>query len=302
MDESRRGFLFGVGAYLCWGLFPLYWPLLEPAGAVEALSHRVVWSLVFVVVLVTAVHRWSLLRAVLRQPRKLLLVLVASVVIAFNWGGFIWGVNNGYVIEVSLGYFINPLVTILIGVVVLQERLRPVQWAALALAFLAVVGLTVDYGRPPWLALLVAFSFGTYGLMKKKLDLGATEGLALETMLLAPVALGYLVWLHLTGDGTFGSEGLPHALLLVGTGLVTAVPLLMFGAAATRVSLTTIGLLQYIAPTLQFVLGLVVFGEDMTPTRWLGFALVWTALAIITTEAVVNRRRVLRHAAEAATA
>ncbi|MDO9379260.1 MAG: EamA family transporter RarD [Nocardioidaceae bacterium] len=302
MDESRRGFLLGAGAYLCWGLFPLYWPLLQPAGAIEALSHRVVWSLLFVVVLVTAVHRWSLLRAVLSQPRKLLLVLVASVVIAFNWGGFIWGVNNGYVIEVSLGYFINPLVTILIGVVVLKERLRPVQWAALGLAVVAVVGLTVDYGRPPWLALLVAFSFGTYGLMKKKLDLGATEGLALETMLLTPVALGYLVWLQLSGDGTFGSEGVPHALLLVGTGLVTAIPLLMFGAAATRVSLTTIGLLQYIAPTLQFVLGLVVFGETMTTTRWFGFALVWTALAIITAEALVHRRRVVRHPAEAATA
>jgi chloramphenicol-sensitive protein RarD len=213
------------------------------------------------------------------------------VVISLNWGGFIYGVNAGRVVEVSLGYFANPLVTVLLGVVVLGERLRPVQWGALALAAVAVLVLTVDYGRPPWVALLLAGSFATYGLLKKKAGAGAVESLAFETAVLFPVALGYLVLLHAAGAGSFGANGTPHAVLLALTGLVTAVPLICFGAAAIRVSLTAIGLLQYLAPTLQFALGVLVFREEMTPVKWAGFGLVWLALVIFTAESLRERRQ-----------
>lgn len=299
MSDQRRGFLLGVAAYSMWGIFPLYWTLLEPAGAVEILAHRVVWSLLVMVGLTFALRRTSQLRAIFRSPRLLVLLTVASVVIGLNWGGFIWGVNNHRVVEVSLGYFINPLVTVLLGVVVLGERLRPLQWTAIAIATLAVVGLTIDYGHPPWIAFLLAGSFGTYGLAKKKAGVEAVESLTFETMILTPIALGYLVWLSANGSATIGNHGVSHVLLLASTGLVTAVPLICFGAAAIRVSMTTIGLLQYLAPTIQFALGLLVFDEEMTPVKWFGFAFVWLALVIFTTEALHQRGRQLRLAAEA---
>lgn len=298
-SAAQQGFLLGAAAYAMWGLFPLYWTLLAPAGAIEILAHRVCWSLVTMVALTLLLRRTPQLRAILRDRRVVLLLTAAAVVIAFNWGGFIYGVNAGRVVEVSLGYFVNPLVTVLLGVLVLGERLRPVQWAAVGLAGVAVVVLTVDYGHPPWVAVLLAGSFGTYGLMKKKADVGAVESLTLETVVLVPLALGYLVWLTASGRSSFGTEGAGHAVLMVSTGLVTAVPLICFGAAATRVSMTTIGLLQYLAPTLQFVLGLVVFGEQMTPVKWLGFGLVWVALVAFTVEALGHRRSQLRLAAEA---
>ncbi|WP_231916834.1 EamA family transporter RarD [Nocardioides scoriae] len=297
--EQRRGLLLGAAAYAMWGLFPLYWPLLQPAGAVEILAHRVCWSLLTMVALTLLLRRTPQLRTLVRDRRVVLLLTAAAVVIAFNWGGFIYGVNAGRVVEVSLGYFVNPLVTVILGVVVLGERLRPAQWGAVALATLAVVVLAVDYGHPPWVAFLLAGSFGTYGLMKKQADVGAVESLTFETVVLLPLALGYLVWLQATGDGGFASHGVSHAVLLVTTGLVTAVPLICFGAAATRVSMTAIGLLQYLAPTLQFVLGLVVFGEDMSPVKWIGFVMVWAALAVFTVEALEHHRRHLRDAAEA---
>jgi chloramphenicol-sensitive protein RarD len=282
-----------------WGVFPLYWTLLEPAGAVEILAHRVAWSLVVMVALTLLLRRTAQLRAIFRSPRLLALLTVASIVIGFNWGGFIWGVNHHRVVEVSLGYFINPLVTVLLGVVVLGERLRPAQWTAIGLAGLAVLGLTLDYGHPPWIAFLVAGSFGTYGLAKKKANVEAVESLTFETLVLTPVAVGYLVWLSSEGSSTFASEGLDHALLLASTGLVTAVPLICFGAAAIRVSMTTIGLLQYLAPTIQFALGILFFHEEMTTAKWVGFILVWLALAIFTAEALRHRGRQLREAAEA---
>ncbi len=299
MTEQRRGFLLGLAAYSMWGLFPLYWTLLRPAGAVEILAHRVTWSLVVLVVLTVLLRRTTQLRTIVTTPRLLGLLTLASVVIGVNWGGFIWGVNNDRVVEVSLGYFINPLVTVLLGVVVLGERLRPLQWAALGLAAVAVVGLTVEYGHPPWIAFLLAGSFGTYGLVKKKAGLGAVESLTFETLVLVPLAIGYIAWLGSQGSASFGTEGVGHALLLASTGLVTAVPLICFGAAATRVSLTTIGLMQYVAPTIQFGLGVLVFHEEMTPAKWAGFGLVWVALAVITTETLRHRGRQLRLAAEA---
>jgi chloramphenicol-sensitive protein RarD len=222
------------------------------------------------------------------------------VVIAVNWGTYIWGVNNHRVVETSLGYFINPLVTVLMGVLILGERLRPLQWAALGVGFVAVLVLTWDYGRLPWIALVLAFSFGTYGLAKKSAGAGAIESLTFETAILAPFALGYLVWLG--PDGHFADEGPAHLALLLSTGIVTAIPLLCFGAAATRIPMTSLGLLQYLAPILQFALGVTVLGEHMPATRWIGFALVWLALVVFTAEALHVRRRQLALVAEASAA
>ena len=302
MSAQRRGFLLGVAAYVMWGLFPLYWPLLEPAGAVEILAHRVAWSMLTMVALTLLLRRTSQLRGILRSRRSLALLTVAAVVIAFNWGGFIYGVNAGRVVEVSLGYFINPLVTVLLGVVVLGERLRPVQWAAMGLAGVAVVVLAVDYGHPPWIAILLAFSFGTYGLAKKKAGLQAVESLTFETIVLFPVALGWLVWLAISGQGHFTTDGIGHGVLLMTTGLVTAVPLICFGAAAIRIPMTTIGLLQYLAPTLQFAIGLLVFDEAMTEVKWIGFALVWVALVVFTLDTLRHRAQQLRLVATASAA
>ncbi|WP_229054781.1 EamA family transporter RarD [Aeromicrobium sp. Leaf350] len=289
--ERTGGIAYGVAAYLFWGFMPLYWPLLDPADPLEALAHRVVWSLVFVGLLLTVTRRWGSFLEILRQPRLVVLLFLASVVIAVNWGAFIYGVTNDRVIETSLGYFINPLVTVLVGVFVLGENLRRLQWTAVAIGFVAVVILTVDYGRLPLVALAVAFSFAAYGFLKKKVDLGTIETLGVETLLLSPFALAFLVWLGVQGSLAFGHAGTGNALLLAGTGVVTAIPLLLFGAAATRLKLSTIGLLQYLGPALQFVLGLLVFDEAMTGPRWAGFGLVWLALALFTTDALRNRKR-----------
>jgi chloramphenicol-sensitive protein RarD len=302
VTEGRRGLLLGVIAYALWGMFPLYWPLLEPAGAVEILSHRIVWSLLTLAVLVLALRRRGQVRAIMADRRVTLLLLVGAVTITINWTTYIYGVNSGRVVETSLGYFINPLVTVLMGVVVLHERLRRVQWLALGVGLAAVCVLTIDYGRPPWIALILAFSFGTYGLAKKSADVGAVESLTFETAVLAPFALLYLLVIGIQGHGHFASEGIGHALLLTTTGIVTAVPLICFGAAATRVPMVSLGLMQYIAPTLQFVLGLVVFSETMTTGRWIGFTLVWGALAVFTYEALHHRHRQLALTATASAA
>lgn len=299
MPESRRGLLLGALAYTLWGTFPLYWRLLEPAGAVELLAHRIVWSSITMVLILVAWRRVPQLRALLGDRRRLLLIGAAAVVITFNWGGYIWGVNNGRVVETSLGYFINPLVTVLMGVLILGEHLRRLQWIAMAIALVAVIVLAVDYGRPPWIALLLAFSFGTYGLLKKQAGVGAVESITVETLVLTPVALAYVVWLTSTGGSSFGSHGLGHAALFTTTGLITAVPLMLFGAAAIRVSMVSLGLLQYLAPTIQFALGILVFHEAMPASRWIGFALVWLALVIFTVEALNHRRRQLRLVAHA---
>ncbi|MEU5439069.1 EamA family transporter RarD [Streptomyces sp. NPDC020719] len=300
--EQRAGLLYGIGAYGMWGLVPLFWPLLKPAGAVEILAHRMVWSLAFVGVALLALRRWAWIGELIRQPRRLALIGFAAAVITVNWGVYIWSVNSGHVVEASLGYFINPLVTIAMGVLLLKERLRPVQWAAVAIGAGAVVVLTVGYGRPPWISLTLAFSFATYGLVKKKVNLGGLESLAAETAMQFLPALGYLVWLGASGNATFGSEGFGHGALLAATGVVTAVPLVCFGAAAIRVPLSTLGLLQYLAPVFQFGLGVVYFHEAMPAERWAGFALVWLALTLLTWDALrtAHRGRVALAAAEAA--
>ncbi|MFI5621304.1 EamA family transporter RarD [Streptomyces sp. NPDC051567] len=290
-NEQRTGLLYGFSAYGMWGLVPLFWPLLKPSGAVEILAHRMVWSLVAVGVALLVLRRWAWIRELLRQPRKLGLTALASAVISVNWGLYIWSVNNGQVVEASLGYFINPLVTIAIGVLVLGERLRRAQWAAVAIGFAAVLVLAIGYGRPPWISLTLAFSFAAYGLLKKKINMGGLESLTAETALLFPPALGYLLWLAAQGQSSFASQGVGHSALLAATGLVTAVPLVCFGAAAIRVPLSTLGLLQYMAPVFQFALGVLYFHEAMPPERWAGFSLVWAALAILTWDALRTARR-----------
>lgn len=280
VDRGRKGFLLGAAAYALWGAFPLYWPLLEPAGAVELLAHRVTWSAVVMVVVVLVVGRRRQLHAALTNPRQRALLALAAVTVTLNWGTYIYGVISNQVVETSLGYFINPLVTVLAGVLLLGERLRRWQWAALGLAAVAVLGLTVDYGHPPWIALTLAFSFALYGLLKKQSQVGAIEGLTVETLVLAPVAVGFLVLIEVTRSGQAFSEGPGHLALLASSGAATALPLVCFGGAAVRVSLTTLGLLQYIAPTLQFLIGVFVQGEPMPDARWFGFGLIWVALAI----------------------
>ncbi|MEU9108826.1 EamA family transporter RarD [Streptomyces xanthophaeus] len=289
--DHRAGLLSGFGAYAVWGLVPLFWPLLKPSEAVEIVAHRMVWSLAVVGLALLALRRWGWIRELLRQPRKLALTTLAASVITVNWGLYIWAVNNGHVVEASLGYFINPLVSIAIGVLVLGERLRRAQWAAVGISCLAVLVLAVGYGRPPWISLVLAFSFATYGLIKKKLDMGGLESLAAETAVLFLPALGYLLWLGTQGRSTFATEGLGHSALLSATGLVTAVPLVLFGAAAIRVPLSTLGLLQYMAPVFQFGLGVLYFHEAMPPERWAGFSLVWAALTLLTWDALRTSRR-----------
>ena len=294
-EAQRTGLWFGFASYAMWGLFPLYWPLLKPSDAVEILAHRMLWSLVAVGAILLVTRHWSWIRPLLRQPRRLALCAAAAAVVSVNWGVYIWGVNSGQVVETSLGYFINPLVTIGFGVLLLHERLRPAQWVATGIGAVAVVILTLGYGRLPWIALTLALSFAVYGLLKKTVDLGGLESLAVETAFQFLPALGYLLVLAFIGQGTFGTTGngygWGHSGLLALAGLITAVPLLCFGAAAVRVPLTTLGLLQYLAPLFQFLIGLAVFHEEMPPVRWAGFSLVWAALILLTWDALRQGRR-----------
>ncbi|WP_055590598.1 EamA family transporter RarD [Peterkaempfera griseoplana] len=292
---QRTGFWFGFASYAMWGLFPLYWPLLEPSDSMEILANRMLWSLVAVAAILIATRHWGWIRPLLRQPARLAMCAGAAAVVSVNWGVYIWGVNSGHVVETSLGYFINPLVTIAFGVLLLHERLRPAQWAAVGIGAAAVVVLTLGYGRLPWIALSLALTFAVYGLLKKKVGLSGLESLATETAFQFLPALGYVLWLAFSGQGTFGRTGdgygWGHSGLLALSGLITAIPLLCFGAAAVRVPLTMLGLLQYLAPVFQFLLGLAVFHEEMPPARWAGFALVWAALALLTWDAVRQTRR-----------
>jgi chloramphenicol-sensitive protein RarD len=284
VTRERAGFLAGVGAYLLWGVFPLYWPLLEPAGAVEILAHRVAWSLVFLVAVLALTgigFRW--LRGLGR--RRLGLLALAAVLVTVNWGTFIYGVNSHHVVETSLGYFITPLVTVALAVLVLGETLRPSQRAGIAIGALAVLVLAVDYGRPPWIALTLAATFSVYGLVKKRVGLDGTQSLFVETGLLLVPAVAYL----LAAGGTFTTEGAGHAALLMTGGVVTALPLMLFGAAAIRVPLATLGLLQYLAPVMQFLIGVLVRHEAMPAARLAGFVLVWIALAVFTVGALRGR-------------
>jgi chloramphenicol-sensitive protein RarD len=292
MGDKRTGLAYGFAAYGMWGLFPLYWPLLEPAGAGEILAHRMVWSLIVVGVLLLALRRWAWLAELVRQPRRLALVATAATVVSVNWGVYIWAVNAGHVVEASLGYFINPLVTIGLAVLVLHERLRRAQWVAVGIGCAAVAVLAVGYGRLPWIALVLAFSFGTYGLVKKQVRMGGLESLAAETAVQFLPALAFLAVLGTRGGSTFTHHGPDHALLLALSGVATAVPLICFGMAANRLPLSTLGLIQYLAPVFQFLIGVLYFHETMSAEQWAGFLLVWSALVVLTWDAL----RTARHA------
>lgn len=291
--SGSAGFAYGLTAYALWGLVPLFWALLSAALPTEILAHRMVWSFVFAVILSFIVLPRGWLREIATRG-KLIMLAVASVLVSINWGIFIWATANHRVTEVALGYYINPIVSILIGVIGLRERLRKYQWIAVALAGLAVVVLTIEYGRPPWIALTLAVTFGTYGLMKNRVHGGAVQTLVIESAFMLIPAIGYLIFLQAIGALTFVHLGWVHSLLLAAGGLVTLVPLLLFNAAATRIPLSMIGLLQYLAPTLHFILGVFYFGEQMSTGRWIGFGLVWAALMVLTTGMLISARRKAR--------
>jgi chloramphenicol-sensitive protein RarD len=293
VSDMRRGVLYGIGAYVLWGLFPLYWPLLKPAGAIEILAHRIIWSLVVVGVILAARRHWRWIKDL--GGGRLALLATAAVVITVNWGTYIYAVNSGHTIEAALGYFINPLVSVLLGVIVLRERLRPWQWAAVAIGVVAVVVLAVDYGRPPWIALVLAGSFGTYGLLKKFAKTPSVESLTVETAVLFLPAVAYTIF---QPHQTFTGHGVDHIALLAGAGIVTAIPLMLFNSSATRVPLTVIGMLQYLAPILQFFIGLLIQHEAMPASRWVGFLLVWAALVILSVDAVRAARSSRRRTRE----
>lgn len=302
---DRLGALSGLSAYLLWGVFPLYFVLLRPATAWEILAHRVLWSLVLCLGILALTRQLAVLPRLLASPRQLGAVGLAATLLAVNWTVYTVAVLTGHVTEASLGYFLNPLVTVALGVVVLRERLRRAQWVAVTLGALAAVYLTIDYGAPPWISLTLAVSFAGYGLLKKRLgvNLTATESLSGEAVAMAPVALGLLVWLGLSGTQTFTTEGPTHALLLASAGLATTVPLLLFAVAARRVPLVTIGLLQLITPVLQLMCGVLVLGEVVPTSRWYGFGLVWVALVVLALDSVVaggRSRRLARAVAVAA--
>jgi len=289
-DERRRsGLLFGAGAYVWWGLCPGFFLLLLPATAPEILAHRFVWSAVLLLVLLAVVRRLGDLRTL--RCRAWLQLLAASVFIALNWGTYIWAVTHGHVVDAALGYFINPLVTVALGVVVFRERLNRWQLLALLLAVVAVGVLTAEVGDVPYVALILAFSFGLYGLIKKVVDADPRVSVTVETLWALPVALGYMVWLQVTHQAHFVDYGVGHTALLLLAGPVTAIPLLLFAAAAQRLPLVTLGLLFYLNPGLQMAWGVFVGHEPMPPGRWVGFALIWFALAVFTADALRRARR-----------
>ncbi len=288
---TNKGLLYGIAAYVLWGLMPLYWKTLQSVPSTEIVGHRMIWSLVFVAGLLALKQHWSWLEPVLKNRKTVLTVLAAAAILAANWLTYVWGVNAGQIVQTSLGYFINPLVNVLLGVLFLRERLRPWQWAAIGIAGGGVLYLTVSYGALPWIALVLAFTFAIYGLLKKTAPLNAQEGLSMEMGLLFLPALGYLLYREANGTGSFGHAGLTTSLLLIFTGLATGLPLLLFAASVRRITLSSAGILQYIAPTIQFLLGVVVYQEAFGPARLVGYSLIWTALLIYSIEGIVERRK-----------
>lgn len=285
----QLGILYAASAYFLWGLFPLYFKQLQSVGALEIVLHRILWSAVFLLLVLAVRHQWTWLRALWHQPRVILRFFGSSLALSLNWWVYIWAVNNGHVVDGSLGYFINPLVNVLLGYLVLKERLRRGQWGAIGLAALGVLWLTYDAAQLPWIGLILAFSFGTYGLMRKTASLGALEGLSLETLLLAPFALAYWGWLILHGQSGAVSAPLSTQGWLLLAGPVTAIPLLLFAAGARRIPLSLLGLLQYIGPTLQLLLGVYLYHEPLQGHKLWGYGLIWLALLAYSLEGLMNR-------------
>lgn len=286
----KKGIWFGVGAYILWGFFPIYWKFLHQVSALQVIGHRISWSFVLLAIYILITKQWRDFRAVAFQPKTIGIYSIAAVLLSINWLIYVWGVNAGFIVETSLGYFINPLFSVLLGVVFLRERLRPVQWIPVGLAAIGVVYLTFVYGRLPWIALSLAFSFGLYGFVKKLSPLGSLYGLTLETGIVFPVALIYLAFVGVSGSGAFMRSGTFIDTLLIGAGLVTTIPLLMFASAAKQIPLTLVGLLQYIAPTLQFLIGVLIYKEAFDFAHFIGFAIVWVALIIFAVESYLANR------------
>ncbi len=277
MKNYKVGLLLGIGSYLIWGLFPLYWPLLKPANSIEIVSHRAVWTFVLCIILLLAMGKLRSTFSLLKSRRIALRLAISTVLVSVNWLVYIWGVNHGHVVECALGYYINPLIIIAFGVILLKEKMRKLQWISVGIATVGVIVLTVDYGRPPWIAIALAASWGSYGLVKKQLGLAALDGLAIETTLSLIPYGGYLLWMGNKGTGQFGHH-LGLTALLMFAGVATAVPLLMFNSSTNTLKFTIIGLLQYITPSVQFLIGVLVRHEAMTTGRWVGFLVVWVAL------------------------
>lgn len=290
-SEYSLGLLFGISSYVIWGLLPLYWPLLQPANSLEMVSHRAVWTLVFCVIVLAFNSQIVSTVSIIRNPKTMAWLFFTTVLISINWLTYIWAVNHEHVVEASLGYYISPVIIIAFGIILLHEKLRPLQWVSVTIASVGVLVLTIDYGRLPWIAISIALSWGTYGLIKKKLDLGALEGLAVETLISFIPYVSYLLYLGNQGTGQFGHKpGL--TILLISAGAVTAIPLLLFNGAATRLPYSTIGLLQYITPTILFSIGVWVRHEEMPTARWIGFFVIWVALIALATDLVKSSRTV----------
>lgn len=286
------GIVYATLAFFCWGIFPLYFHALAEVPAMEMLAHRMLWSLLFLALVLTARRQWKWLPQTLRQPRILGSFVASAVLLSANWFVYIWSVNNGHVIDASLGYFINPLVNVLLGVLVLKEKLRRAQWVAIAAAACGVLWLTWSAGQVPWIALILGITFGSYGLLRKTAALAALEGLSLETIILFPLALCYVVWLTVQGQNTFvNSEFDSTRWLLAAAGPITAVPLLLFAAGARRIPMAALGLIQYLSPTMQALLGVWVFHEAFPPARLLGFVIIWAALALYVAEGLWANKR-----------
>jgi chloramphenicol-sensitive protein RarD len=291
LKKEKAGLLFGVSAYTLWGLFPLYWPLLKPANPLEIVSHRAVWTVVFCVIILAITKSLKSTLATFKRKHVAVKLFSTSVLISINWLVYIWATNNGHVVEASLGYYINPVIIIAMGVILLHEKMRKLQWISIAIASTGVLILTIDYGRLPWIAIALALSWGSYGFIKKSLGLGALEGLAIETMISSVPYLGYLIYLGAEGKGQFGN-GVLITTLIISAGAVTAIPLLLFNGATTRLPFTIIGLLQYITPTLQFAIGVWVLHEDMPAARWMGFVIIWIALVVLATDLFRSNRAI----------
>ena len=281
-SETSRGVVYAVGAYFCWGMFPLYWKPLETIAPVQILCHRLLWSALFLALVLTVKSHWGWLGAILRTPKKLAIFTLSSSMLSLNWLLYIWAVNSGHIVESSLGYFINPLVNVILGRLVLGERLGPLQKGAVALAAVGVGWMALQLGSFPWVSLGLALTFGLYGLLRKQAPLPSLEGLSLETFLMAPLALSVLLWFEWRGQGSFGHQPRQFDLMLIGAGVVTSVPLLLFANGVRRLKLATIGLIQYISPTLQLLLGVLVYHEAFDTARAIGFAFIWAGLLIYT--------------------
>ena len=285
------GIAYALGAYVIWGLFPLYFHLLEPIPAPQILAHRMVWSALLVLLILLGLRRWSWVRQLRERPAVVGRFAASALVLACNWLTYIWSVNNGHVVEASLGYYINPLMNVALGTVLLHERMRRLQWAAVAVAAAGVLWMAFGVGHMPWLALILAVSFSSYSLLRKIAPLGSLEGLALETAVLLPLAVLYLGWTSLRGNNAFALGGLDLKLLLMASGPVTAIPLLMFAAGARRIPFSLLGILQYTTPPLLLILGITVYHEAFGASKALGFGLVWAGIALYIAESMLRRRR-----------